>query len=122
MANDTRIILTNARLVADPQHETSKNGKTYMRLRFAVTPYRKTQAGIQNEETQWWTVLEFDENRINRIQNSLHKGVSCRIEGTYVPSVYTDRNGQAKPELSINHATITMNLSKPKQDEWEPEF
>lgn len=116
MANDPRIILQEARLSADPAISTSQKGTQYMRLRFGVTPWRKNkQTGeIIHDETQWYTVTEFDARQIETYMNTLRKGSNCYIEGVLDMGMYQDKSGQMQLDYAVKFAKIRVNLPRAK--------
>lgn len=117
MAGETRVIIEHARLGADPQRRTSKQGKPYMQLSFANTPYRKDrQSGqYENGDTEWWHAVEFDERQMTTYENQLHKGDDIRVEGVLQLSTYTDRSGNVQIDRQVGWARIAKNLPKAKQ-------
>lgn len=117
MANETRVIIERAHLAAAPQRQTSKNGRTYMQLRFASTPSRRNRQTNQWEdgETEWWTAVEFDERQMDTYMRELHKGDGVRVEGVLTLSTYTDRAGNTQIDRQVSWARITKLLPKAKQ-------
>lgn len=119
MANETRVIIDNARMAADPERKTSKQGKPYMQLRFANTPYRKDrQSGqYENGETEWWTAVEFDERQMQTYMRQLHKGDPIRVEGVLTLSAYVDKHGETRIDRQVSWARISRNLPRAKQQQ-----
>lgn len=115
--NDPTIILPFARLTAEPERKTTKNGKPYLLLRFAANGSHKNRQTNQweNDPTIYATVFEFDQRQAETYVTELHKGTPVRIEGQVKLSATQDRNGQPRVDVTINYPTITRVLPKAKQ-------
>lgn len=122
MANDTTVIIPNARLAHELKVSTSKRGTQYLQMRFATTPRYRDKNTNQwvDGETEWWNVTEFDTARMETYMRELHKGTPVRIEGVLELSTYQDRNGQIQIDRTVRFARISKNLPKAKRDPNNP--
>lgn len=91
--------LIQGRLYGQPQSRTSKNGNA-----FATAKVRTPMA---NGEASFVNVIAFSDAAITALL-ALSEGDSVAIAGELKVSVYTDREGAAKPSLDLTaHAVLT---------------
>lgn len=116
MSNETMVTIRNGHLGADPENKTTKNGTPYLRLRIGTTPYRRNKDThqIENGETEWWTVDEYDTRQAETYRQQLHKGDSVRVDGQLRLRIWTDQHGQPQIDRSIGFANVSKNMPKAK--------
>lgn len=119
MAGETRVVIENGHLGADPVRDTDRNGKPYVRLSVATTPRRKNpQTGEwEDGETEWWTVFERDERQMQTYLSELHKGDAVRVEGNLQLSLRADQNGNTVISRLVGWARVSKNLPRAKQQD-----
>lgn len=121
--NDPHIILTSARIVAEPEPKQSKNGTPYLLIRVAANGSHKDKKTGQwmDHDTMFATIFEYDQGFAATYVQALHKGTPVRIEGDLKWSADTDRNGQPRTDFIIEHATINLVLKKAKAQQYTPQ-
>lgn len=121
--NDPHIILPLAHLVADPERRQTKNGAEYCIIRVAANGGHKDKNTQQwvNHNTMFFTIFEYDTQRMDSYMQSLHKGTPVRVEGDLKTSEGTDRNGQVRTSFTIPYATITMVIPKADKQQTPPQ-
>lgn len=114
MANEPRVTIERANLGADPEKRYTDSGVPFVRITFAVTPYKRSGTVTTNGETQWWDATEWDETRMAAILADLHKGDRIRIEGILNVSAYAGTQGELRVNRRITYPHITRILTAPK--------
>lgn len=106
-------------LTSDPEIRTTQSGKQFMTLSFACNErkFNKQTQTWEDGETLYLTATEWDERQQVAYTKVLHKGVTCKVEGNLRPTASTDRNGQPKAYLNVDHATVTLVIKKAKAEE-----
>ena len=64
----------------DPEAQSSRNGKPYVRLNVATHFNKRLDTGDKQESTTWHRVMVWGKNA-ERCQNYLHKGSALAVEG-----------------------------------------
>lgn len=117
MADSPYITLSRARVTREPEIAVSKNGNQYMKLSFAVNPYKKDRNGQnRDEDPQFYNAIVFDAGYISTYSQYLHKGSMVTVSGYLKPDAYTDQSGIAKLRLQIEYPRIALLLEKARTD------
>lgn len=119
---EPKLLLEQARLIAEPELKTSKTGKQYLKFTLAANGSHKDKQTGQyvNDEPIFVNVTEFDTRMIATYQQTLHKGTAVRAEGRLKWRTATDRNGQPAVYFDYVFPTISLYLTKAKSPENQP--
>src|SRR5258708_466222 len=104
MANPNKVMLIG-RLTPDPEGRTFSNGGKAAKIGCAVNNRKKNpQSGQWEDEPVFLDIDAF--NRETRkladlVEQYLHKGHQCYIEGHLVLDQWTDKDGQKRTKLKI---------------------
>ena len=91
--------LIAGRLYGKPQSRTSKSGNSYTTA--------KVRTPMANGEASFVNVIAFSDTAITALL-ALSEGDSVAIAGELKVSVFTDKNGAARPSLDLTaHAVLT---------------
>ena len=88
------------RLGAEPELQSSKNGKPYVKLSIATHYRKKLETGEKQDTTTWHRVTVWGKSA-ERCQNYLHKGSSLAIEGYLSKYSYAREDGSDAHSMSI---------------------
>jgi len=110
-------------LGADPEMKTLEGGAKVATIRLATHENYKAQSGEWKEETQWHSVVAWNQ-LAERMQQHLSKGSFVMIEGKLVNRNYTDTAGvkkyvtevRAVSMLPLNKKTGGDNSPEPEED------
>ncbi|WP_165215236.1 single-stranded DNA-binding protein [Schaalia sp. ZJ1691] len=111
--NDTTMTL-RGRVGTQLKIYRTQSGQLIARFRLAVPRWRITDSGeFVEERTRWYSVSAWDRLAENLVP-SLVKGDPVVVVGRPVASGWTDREGNARAELTINAQTVGHDLTKGK--------
>lgn len=84
----------------DPELQTTKNGKEYLRLSLATSSSYIDQSGEWKTDTQWHRLIAWGKLAV-KMQRILQKGAKIMVNGKLDYSRYTDKNGVEKQSTQI---------------------
>lgn len=98
----------------EPVHETSRNGKPYIRFDIAINP----PTSQPEKKTQWVSVMAFGKANIAQAEK-IRKGVPVLVAGTPHASAYkSKRTGEAVPSLGVfAYRVLPINWKNAPRDE-----
>lgn len=113
-----RVILFG-RLGSDPKLNTSKNGKSYIRLNLA------THRNIKNEDEQWTELTDWHQvyvwgRKSEQCYKNLHKGQALLIEGSLSYFESENDQGELRPRSAINARAIEFVPLRETKPRLEP--
>lgn len=120
---EPKLLLEQARLTAEPELKTSKNGNQYLQFTLAANGSHKDKQTGQyvNDDPIFVNVTEFDTRMIATYRQTLHKGTAVRAEGRLKWRTATDRNGQPTVYFDYVFPTISLYLAKDKSTASAPQ-
>jgi len=87
------------RTVVKPELLTSKEGKSYAKVRIAVNKLEKDKEQKEESKATYYDILVFGK-RAEKSQN-LEKGTLMRVAGDMSASPYVTKDGDARVELTV---------------------
>lgn len=99
----------------DPELRYTPQGTAVCNFSLATTERRKNKEGDWAPVTTWWKVTVWGKQGENAA-NYLNSGSKVMVEGSFVQSEWTDREGKTRTSLEIN-ATNVLYLDKKGDNE-----
>jgi len=104
-------------LGADPEIKTTNTGKKYASFRVATTDSYKDSKDEWQSETQWHSIISFDNFTVERIENQLRKGSFIAITGKLTYRSYTDSSSVTKYFTEIRLESFLILDKKGNNDD-----
>ena len=99
-------------LVAAPQERTAKNGRPFATARASIP---------QGDDGRvFCSVIAFDDDAVTRLLQ-LKTGASVALAGRLKVSVWTDKNGTARPSLDLVADEVASTTPRPRKRDSGPE-
>lgn len=77
----------------DPEAKTASNGRLYVTFSVATTERWKDKQGQKQEDTQWHSVVCWNEGLCKIIADYAHKGDAVHVVGSLKTRKYIDKQG-----------------------------
>jgi single-strand DNA-binding protein len=87
-------------LGAEPEMQSSRNGKSYVRLSLATHHHKKLESGEREQSTTWHRVTVWGKNA-ERCQTFLRKGSPLAVEGYISKYTYERDDGSDASTFSV---------------------
>jgi len=98
-------ITIKGNLGTDPELKFTKSNKAYVSFSLAYTPRIKQGEVWIDGETVWFRAVQWGE-KSEALIDSLSKGDTVLIQGSWKPSTYNTKEGELKTTLELNVTEI----------------
>ena len=103
----------------DPEMRYTPSGAAVTDFRLAVSRRFSTRDGVQQEETEWFTVTAW-ERLADTVNQYVTKGMKVYVEGRLKSRSYQGNDGQMRFSNEINAQTVTF-LDRGGAAQWNEE-
>ena len=91
----------------DPKKPSQKH-PDFITFSFAVTISWKNDSGEKQEQTDWYEVVTSQKGLSGLVESYVKKGEPLYIEGTPKYGVYTTKDGETRPKVTVNLNKIVL--------------
>jgi single-strand DNA-binding protein len=104
---------------ADPEIRSTQTGDKIATFRIATSEtWKDKNTGERKEQTEWHTIVVFNQAIVKVVENYVHKGSKVGVEGSLATRKWTDRNNVERysTEILIKNFDGKLTLESPPKD------
>lgn len=119
MAGSLNQVSLIGNLGRDPEIRSTQQGKKVANLRLATSEsWTDRQSGQRRENTEWHSVVVFNENLVNVVERYATKGTKLFVQGKLQTRKWTDQQGVERysTEVVLGQYNSTLTLLSSRGD------